>query len=132
VRDAGTRIDATPAGDLAVKAIMTDFSGKCVYDEKGVKITAQLSIRAETGPAHSGGPVALPYFVAITDPDRNIIDKQMFTATIPVSGGAGTATEQVSEFIPLPVTVDGRYYEILTGFQLSPEQIDANIKRNTR
>ena len=130
VRDAGTAYVAGADGQLAHKATLTGFGGTCEYDESGVTIEADLSIRAQSGPAFAGGTAHYEYFVAVTDADRNVLAKQVFGADVNLSGGTGVVQERLVQFIPLPPTVDGRYYEVLAGFQLAPEQVEANRRMN--
>ena len=125
VRDAGTRIDT------AGKAVMTDFTGRCEYSEKGVEVTADLTISAEAVSA-GGSPITVTYFVALTDPDRRILKRETMQATLALGQGKSQQVERVRQFIPLPANVDGRYYEVLAGFELNSAQLDENIRRNTR
>lgn len=126
VRDAGTRIDN------AGKAVMTDFSGRCEYSEKGVEITADLTISGEATASAGGAPLTLTYFVALTDPDRRILKRETMQTTLAVGQGKAQSVERVRQFIPLPPNVDGRYYEVLAGFELTQAQLEENIRRNTR
>ncbi|HYC03354.1 MAG TPA: hypothetical protein VED40_08690 [Azospirillaceae bacterium] len=130
VRDAGTFVAGDAGGQLAHKATMTGFGGTCEYDETGVTVRADLAIRAQSGPAFAGGAASYEYFVAVTDADRNVLAKQVFATSVNLAGGTGTVTERLVQFIPLPPTVDGRYYEVLAGFQLTPDQVEANRRMN--
>src|SRR6185295_1718870 len=105
VRDAGTRIDSASDGQVTGKAVMTDFSGACEYSSKGVAVTANLTINGEAGPAATGQPLTYDYFIAVTDPDRTILAKQVMQVTLPVAGGKAQAVDRVSQFISLPPQV---------------------------
>lgn len=124
VRDAATWRQAGGVATLArVDAV-------CEYDDDGVTVAADLTITARAAEGAGGGRLPLEYFVVVTDPQRNVIAKQVFTTGVDVTGGTGAAAESLSQFIPAAPTVDARWYEVLVGFQLPPEQVETNRRLN--
>lgn len=124
LRDAGT------ARSEAGVAVLSGILANCGYDDNSVTVAANLVI---TGRAAEGGTatsIPVTYFVAVTDPDRNILSKKTFTTTVPLSGGAGTVEEKLTQVIPAPKTMDARWFEVLVGFQLTPEEVAANRASN--
>ncbi|WP_154667266.1 hypothetical protein [Niveispirillum irakense] len=124
LRDAGTL-----RTDQGV-AVLSSLVATCAYDDTSVKVAANLLI---TGRAVEGGSAtSLPvtYFVAITDPNRNILTKRTFTTSVPLDGGTGSVQETLEQSIPAPKTVDARWYEVMVGFQMDPAEVDANRARN--
>lgn len=124
LRDAGTLY--APEGT----AILSSILANCAYDDTSVTVAANLVISGRA--AEGGAATAIPvtYFVAVTDPNRNIISKTTFTATVPLSGATGEANESFTQVIPAPKTVDARWFEVLVGFQMDPAAVEANRKAN--
>lgn len=124
LRDAGTL-----RSDQGV-AVLSGIFASCAYDDTAVKVAATLTISGRQ--VEGGNATALPvtYFVAVTDPNRNILTKKSFTTTIPLDGGSGMVQETLEQVIPAAKTVDARWYEVLVGFQMDPAQADANRATN--
>lgn len=133
LRDAGTYRWVDQQGQLQGVAVLSDIQAVCDYDDEGVTVRAQLAIRGTPAEGANPGRIPVEYFVAVTDPDRNILTKQVFTTGIDVPGGqTGFALEELVQVIPAARTIDARWYEILVGFQLPPEQIETNRIMNER
>lgn len=130
VRDAGLVGVTAPDGRLTYTAVLSRIDGRCAYDEEGLTINENLRLGVNPGPAYTGGPVTVQYFVAVTDPDRKLLSKKVFPVTLDLSGGAVGSVEKLKQFIPVGPTTDGRYYEVLVGLQLTPEQLSGNIRMN--
>lgn len=124
LRDAGT------AKSEAGIAILSGIYANCAYDDNAVTIAASLEITARGREGGTATSIPVTYFVAVTDPDRKIISKKTFTATVPLSGGHGQLEETLQQVIPAPKTMDARWYEVLVGFQLTPEEVAANRASN--
>jgi hypothetical protein len=124
LRDAGT------ARSDAGVAILSGILANCAYDDDNVTIAANLIITGRAAEGGSADAIPVTYFVAVTDPDRKIISKKTFTTTVPLSGGSGQVEEKLTQVIPAPRTMDARWYEMLVGFQLSPEDVAANRAAN--
>ena len=74
-------------GDVAFEVELREASGRCDYtiDEDGgggVEVAFSLPIHATRGPAAAADRVSAPYFVALTDGERRIVAKEVFTAEI--------------------------------------------------
>ncbi len=102
----------------------------CDYDRAANKLNVDISfgVRATRGAAAMGPDPQLAFFVAIVDVDNNVVSKKVFQVT-PSMGGknANTFTESIDKFV-VPLAMDKRPpdYEILTGFQLTPEELAYN------
>ncbi|CAK0764808.1 Lipoprotein [uncultured Gammaproteobacteria bacterium] len=112
--------------------INNDFPGECEYNKDGVTVTFTMILGAERGPAMKGNQVDLRYFVALSDPEQGIISKREFDTSVEFKPNLPRAgnSEELQQKIPLPLDQDARHYEILVGFQLTPEQLAFN--RNPR
>lgn len=108
-------------------AQITGVSGACVFKKKDkmalleVKFTSNFL--ADNGPANNGQPVTLPWFVAITKGSQ-ILDKKDYRVTLKFNGNVST-TAAISQpvTIDLPATPDSADLEILTGFEMTPDQL---------
>lgn len=115
---------ANPA-QLVAKARLKSVEGDCAYRTKdnksGIDIKFTLHEVAERGSRLGGDQVTFPYFIAIADPDDNVIDRQVMTAQITFKGD-DKVTEQdehLHVFIPLKpdVLLAGPSYRVLIGFK---------------
>lgn len=98
--------------------------------EKG-KMTAALRFeaRAKTGPAASSNDYDYSWFVAVMNPDGDVISKDVKKGSVGFKSGKAEAffAEEYDdiEFSP-PEGKDGLGYEILIGFQLTREEVELN------
>ena len=122
--------------DLVVGGRITDISGKCAPGDRKntVKAAATITMRLSRGPALQGQQVQIPYFVAVTEGDR-ILDKQVYQtgAAFPANTDQITVTTQaVDLLLPVSPAKSAAAYTILVGFQLTPDQLEANRRRGAR
>lgn len=117
--------------DVAYVARIQDVKSACEYDKSGVHVDMTVSIlgdRARAGTKLRGSDVS--YFVAITDPSHAIIAKKIFTSRLDFSDDKpATINDELDQYIPLPPLAAAADHSIIVGFQLTPEQIDLNHKR---
>ena len=95
-------------------------------------ISADLTIDISfgRGPAAQESTATYEYFVAVTRKNIDVIEKQVFpiNVTFPAGEDVVRATEEVGEII-IPRandTTSGANFEIIVGFELTPEQIAFN------
>ncbi|MEI8393670.1 MAG: hypothetical protein WCF85_02965 [Rhodospirillaceae bacterium] len=120
--------------DVVGRGLIADYSGNCTYDNSGVTVDVSLALVGERGPATTGGPLPLTYFVAVSAPDGTVVTKQEFSTTIDFTSGGPRAgsREDLSPHIPLPKGQNAGGYQLLVGFQLTPEQLDYNRRSETK
>jgi len=102
-----------------------EVNSSCATTSDAVRITLDVIVLGERGPAARGDGVDLQYFVAVTGPDQAILGKKLFLVHIAFDGVQDTArlNSHIEEVIPLR----GRPAGDLTvniGFQQSPEVVD--------
>ncbi len=138
LRDANQITTYRPGGgrsapDIQLRAQIVDYQGNCTYDETGVTVDVGVVLIAERGPALAGNSVPLSYFAAIINPDGKAIARQQFDTTVDFNGNVPRAgsREEIQPFIPLEKGKDARGYQVLVGFQLTQDQLDANRKANS-
>jgi hypothetical protein len=66
------------------------------------------------------------YFVVVTNPNRNILAKKLFTLDMVFEGNDVRAqtVEKLAQTIPFPVGVNGAAYKIFIGLQLTTKQLE--------
>ena len=121
--------------DVLYEAQFRDVTGTCAYDMKRSHIDLEFSVDIEVarGPAETTRQVSMEYFVAVVDPNQNILGKEKFTSAFRFEGNANRAviTEDVSPRLPLKDVKLGPGYAVLIGFQLSAEEL-AYVRRRAR
>ena len=75
--------------------------------------------------------IDVPYFVAVTDVNGAVVNKQTFTTRLHFLPGVATVTmrEQIEETMPLAAGQKAVGYEIVVGIQLTREELDYNRAR---
>ena len=125
--------------DVAFELELRDVASDCdldVDDEAGggVAVTFALPINATRGPAAETDRLNVPFFVALADPGRQIVAKEIFTAEIAfdADGASAQTVEEIEQWIPLGPGEIGAGYETLVGFQLTPEQLEDTRRSETQ
>ena len=141
-----------PAATLADAVNITEFGSGSSRDDSNViytatiqrtlfdcqvsagRVTGRLSVigNLDLGRKGKAGRVSLPIFIALTRNDSEIVSKRFETIEVEVAGGSSSAT--FDKAIPdytfnLGGGEQTLSYEILAGFNLTPEQIDYNRKQ---
>jgi len=122
--------------DVLLQAQVVDMRINCQYAKgrnakPAVTIDLQIAFAAERGPAERSRKASAPYFVAIVDPQRNIVAKETFSADFEWTDNRPRTgrIDQWEPYIPLNSNFDGPSYQILIGFQLSEDQLAWNRKQ---
>ena len=98
------------------------------------QVTFALPIYATRGPAAETDRLSVPFFVALADPGRQIVAKEVFTAEIAfdADGASAQTVEEIEQWIPLGPGEIGAGYETLIGFQLTPAQLEDTRRSETQ
>ncbi|MCB1563038.1 MAG: hypothetical protein KDJ75_05625 [Alphaproteobacteria bacterium] len=119
--------------DLISTVQIRESSNSCFYENKSVTIDLELAFDGALGPRgrlkDSDKPsLSYPFFVAITDGGGTILAKEIFSVSLVYGAeqNSQTATEKLRQIIPVPSKQKGASYKILTGFQLSQDQLAYN------
>ena len=111
-------------------AEMSQAQVTCDYDMMRNTLSVDLSfaVKGARGPAAAGADPPLDFFVAVVDIDGNLLAKKVYQNQ-PDLGNKPNAqwTQRINNF-SVPMAQDKRPYdyEILTGFQLTPEELAFN------
>jgi len=120
--------------DVRYHAEMTDVTTTCDYGRAGGQRFAYARVRmdftAQLGSAARPEPVDIPYFVAVvTRGTDEILIKETYNIRAPFNGGrpAVQMEDSIDRIaIPVETVADGGFYEIIVGFELTPDQLDFN------
>ncbi len=125
--------------DVAFELELRDVASDCDLDMDdeaggGVEVTFALPIYATRGPAAETDRLSVPFFVALADPGRQIVAKEIFTAEIAfdADGASARTVEEIEQWIPLGPGEIGAGYEALVGFQLTPTQLEDTQRSETQ
>jgi hypothetical protein len=129
------RAGGRDGSDVVARAALADYSGNCDYTSDGVTVNLSLYVVAERGPALQGNQASYRYFVAVTPPNAaQPSAKSEFESTIDFPAGQARAAnkEEVTPQIPLPRDGNAKDWQVLVGFQLTPEQLAYNRSQMKR
>ena len=84
-----------------------------------------VSILASPGPASTGEPAVVRYFVSVGDGRGQILDKQTFSVAIALDGTQIGSLERLQQRLPLGAGQPVTGYEVLIGFEPTAAQIEA-------
>jgi hypothetical protein len=112
---------------LVSEGKLINIEGSCEYQDTGVDIAFTLHMAARRGPRLGSNRVDFPFFIAVVDPDQNILNKDQMTASFQFDEDKRTAAhdEPLHVFLPLAKAKDqdGPNYQVLLGFQLNEGQL---------
>ncbi|MDP6342908.1 MAG: hypothetical protein QF578_16505 [Alphaproteobacteria bacterium] len=117
--------------DVRYEARVEDVNWACGYTKNRLRVAAKIDIVATRGPASRQGKISVPFFVAITGGDQQILAKQAFKSELVFPKGRRRAgvREEIEQIIFLREGETGAHYEIIVGLQLSEEQLRLNRRR---
>ncbi|MEM1398848.1 MAG: hypothetical protein AAGF58_03155 [Pseudomonadota bacterium] len=121
---------STDLSDMVLRGTFLEFAGECAYRDEAVTVDLALVVAAERGPALAdGSPVELSYFVAVLNPEQEILNKVVFLADFNFEDRRTrvASREDLTQTILLPNARSGRLYSILIGFQLTEDQKRYNL-----
>ncbi len=110
----------------------------CRVENDQLVMQIDLSLTGKIGPkakVKSSDKVsfAYPYFVAVTDQTGIVVAKEIFAASMIYGPNEtqGTQEESIFQTMPFPDSANGQSYNVIVGFQLSPEQLAYNHQHGT-
>jgi hypothetical protein len=126
--------DGRDLTDLVVQGRLVSVSGQCkLANKKGdtLLVAVRVGMQITRGPALQGNSADVPVFLAVTD-GETILDKQTYMVRaefpsnvqmVPLAGGP------IDFSLPITASRTGAAYQIRIGFQLTPEELEANRRR---
>ncbi len=102
----------------------------CSYrNDEPITIDMDLLFRMGKGPAAQGDGRTYRYWVAVTARDRAVLAKEYFDLPVPFAEGADRMDVNEQQRIVIPraeATTSGENFEVLIGFDVTPEQAEFN------
>lgn len=133
LRDYGT--EKPDPSQLVAVARLQMVNGDCEYKKDGIDIAFDLDMIAARGPRLGGNRSEFPFFLAVVDPDQDVLNKDVLTTKFKFGDDSKSVekTENLHVFIPLPKQKrdKGPLYQVLIGFQLTQLQLDAIRDKET-
>jgi hypothetical protein len=123
---------ADPSGELYT-LWMTNVSASCDFEkeDKTTNSSVDIAFHATRAPSTEAANYRVPYYVAVTQGGSRILTKKFFLAPVSFEAGATTADfHQSVDDIAIKVGKGLKIgsYEILSGIQLTAEQLAYNKK----
>ena len=116
--------------NVAFLAEMSQAKLSCDYDRdrNRLSVDIEFAVKGTRGPAATGADPQIDFFVAVVDADNNVISKTVYHGQPDMRGRTSNVYTQSVEGFPVPLGMDKRPtdYEVLTGFQLTPDELAYN------
>ncbi len=117
---------AEPRPDnVAFYGLLSEVDRSCDFTGDSVRLTLDVIVVGQRGPARQANAVDFTYFVAVTAPGQQVLSKRPFSVHIafePDQVRAGV-TDHIVETIPLGGH-KASDLNLLVGFQQSPQVVD--------
>lgn len=121
--------------DMVLDGQITGVSGDCTRaSRRELDVSVTVSMRLTRGPAARGPVGDVPFFVAVTE-NGQVLDKQIFHVGPDFAANADTVrltTDPVSLNLPVSAEKPGSAYDLVVGFQLTPDEVALNRRRGHR
>jgi hypothetical protein len=116
--------------DLILQARVTAVNGSCTAGDDKAVLPAQVRITLliQRGPAMQGREADVPVFLAVTEGDT-VRDKHVFAVHLAFPPNVDRLTitsPDIDLDLPVSSSRTGASYGVIAGFQLTPEELQAN------
>ena len=130
-RASATQGPARDLTDLVVSGRIVSIHGTCKPGANNRQLAVAVAVNVELtrGPAMQGNGVTVPVFVAVIESDT-VLDKHgyLMHATFPSNVDRVTMTPgELDLTLPISAGKSGAAYTLLTGFQLTPDQLRQGV-----
>jgi hypothetical protein len=104
--------------------------GYCRYvGNNPITMEIEIDFAYGKGPQATGNRKTYNYFVAVTRRDRSVLAKENFAVDVDFKRGNVARSREKVDGIVIPratETVSGQNFEVIVGFELTPEQLEFN------
>lgn len=127
--------DSPAPNAMTARASIKEIRGGCEYLDDAVVVDIDMIMDGViTDKARYEGRkdleafMTFPYFIAVMDPQGNMIDKKIMATAMrfPANSNDLAHAEKITQTIPLSDIGLGSHYTIATGFQLTRPQLEYN------
>jgi hypothetical protein len=114
--------------DVLTQARIADIVVGCKPERRSVTVDLQVAIAAERGPANREGRQDIEYFVAVVDPQGEVLTRQNFRMSFawPENRTRVGSVDELEPRIPITAPEKAPEYQIWVGLQLTEEQLAWN------
>ena len=114
--------------DVSALIRIADVVVDCKRDRRLVTVDLQVAISAERGPANRTGRQDVGYFVAVVDPQGNVMNRQSFSVAFawPENRVRIGTVEDIEPRITVESPEKASSYQVWVGLQLDEEQLRWN------
>lgn len=106
------------------------LSADCVYrDEDPIQVSMNILFELGRGPQAQGDNHTYRYWIAVTDRNTAVLNKEYFDLPVNFRGQNRVSIEEEIRGIVIPrasITTSGSNFEILIGFEVTPEMAEFN------
>lgn len=121
--------------DLVLDGRITGFKGGCAREDRDtVKTVLEVDMVLARGPATQGRVLHAAYFVAVVE-EGQIRDKQVFPVRVELRENqdqARLSSGEITMMMRVSKEKSAAAYDVIVGFQLSPEELETNRRRGPR
>jgi hypothetical protein len=121
--------------DMVLDARVIGVNGSCDLARRATNVDLAITLQATRGPAAGTRVLDVPYFVAVTDREGNIVDRASFSARFEFPPNRTTARltgEEIRLTLPTPEGVRGRDFAVTVGLQVDEKELALNRRRGPR
>ncbi len=119
--------------NLTSRVVITSAESTCELSSKTATVDLKLIFDGTLGPKGRARKTdkpffSYPFFVAVTTPSGKILAKEIFAASMTYNANEDTHTyyENMRQIIPIKNKKQARFYNVLIGFQVTPDQLKYN------
>lgn len=122
--------------NLTSRVVITAIESSCELSSKTATVDLKLIFDGTLGSKGRARKTdkpffSYPFFVAVTTPSGKILAKEIFAASLTYNANENTHTyfENMRQIIPIKSKKQARFYNVLIGFQVTPDQLKYNRER---
>lgn len=120
--------------DMVLDGRITGVAGTCSRNGRLVDVTVAVSMQLSRGPAAGRGRAEVPFFVAVTR-NGDVLDKQIYRVIpgfAPNADSTRLTSDPVILTLPTSSSQPSSGFDVVVGFQLTPEEVAFNRRRGPR
>ena len=121
--------------DMLFEAELIDVAVLCEVEEEEqpaeVELEVVVTVKAIRGLADQLREAKFNYFVAVADPERKVLVREVFDMTVPFEGNRTRVAveDKLETEFTVPTAANAADYKVYVGFELTPEEVDYNRTR---
>ncbi len=122
--------DRVTASNVGYTGEIEGLTSDCAYQsDEPILVQTRVLFNLGRGPQAQGEGRTYRYWIAVTERNRAVLDKVYFDLPVTFEPGQRTTSVSQDQTIVIPradATVSGDHFEILVGFEVTPEMAEFN------